>query len=82
MPETAPLLPPQLLSELNSVILRVFQAIDDGSSRYVVLHGMRYFARAHLRLHHLQDRGTQIRNSKWGDPPTGFPHENAALVSA
>ena len=38
MSATAPLLPPQLLSELKSVILRAFEAIDDGSSRWVAAH--------------------------------------------
>ena len=36
MSATTSLLPAQLLSELKSVILRVFEAIDDGSSRCVV----------------------------------------------
>jgi len=35
MPAPTSLIQPQLLSELTSVILRVFEAIDDGSSRCV-----------------------------------------------
>ena len=33
MPATPSLIPSQLLSEFNSVVLRVFEAIDDGTSR-------------------------------------------------
>jgi len=43
MSAPAPLLPPQLLSELKSVILRAFEAMDDGSSRYVMAHVGRWF---------------------------------------
>jgi len=46
----APLLPPQLLSELKSVILRAFEAIDDGSLGCVMPHVGCWFDYADPRI--------------------------------
>jgi len=57
MSADAPLLPPQLLSDLNSLILRAFEAVDDGSSRSVTARVARFqLNRAHLKSHRLQYR--------------------------